>query len=137
MPYSNYLDTQLNKEAFGGTGYSPPATVYVGLSTTNPTKAGTNITQPSGGYARVAVTNNTTNWVPSSSQPSSGQQQENGTVITFPTATSDWGTVTHFVVYDASTGGNFLAYGALDTSRNVLSGDTAKFAAGALKIKLD
>lgn len=31
MPYSNYLDTQLNKLVFGGTGFTPAGTLYVGL----------------------------------------------------------------------------------------------------------
>ncbi len=139
MPYTTYLNTKLNKLAFGKTAYTGDTTHYIALSTTTPTQAGTNFTEPSGnGYARVSVTNNTTNWVPSSSQPGDGsQQQENGTTIQFPDATGSWGTITYFGIYDASTSGNLLAYGALDASKTITTEDSASFAAGALKIKLD
>jgi hypothetical protein len=137
LPYSTYLDTQLNKMVFGGTAYTVPTTLYVGLSTTTPSANGTGVTEPSGGgYARVAVTNNTTNWAPAGTQPSTGQQQINNTAITFPSATASWGTVTYVVIYDAPTGGNLLAFGALTTSQTINSGDTASFAAGALTITL-
>lgn len=139
MPYTTYLNTKLNKLEFGKTAYSGTTTHYVALSTTTPAQDGTGFTEPSGNaYARVSVTNDTTNWVPSGSQPGDGsQQQENGATIQFPTATGSWGTVTYFGIYDASTAGNLLAYGALDTSRTILNQDSASFAAGALKIKLD
>lgn len=138
MPYTNYLDEKLNKLSFGKTAYAGETTVYVALSTSTPTKSGSNFTEPSGNaYTRVSVTNNTTNWVPSGSQPGTGQQQENGTTVQFPTATGSWGTVTYFGIYDASTSGNLLAYGVLDTSRTILNQDSASFAPGALKIKLD
>lgn len=138
MPYTNYLDTQLNQEIFGSTEYAQPATIHVGLSTTAPTKSGTNVTEPSGGaYARIAVTNNTTNWHAHPSQPGTGQKQSNGVAINFAQATASWGTVTHFVIYDAAAAGNLLAYGALTASRTIDNGDTASFAIDALAITLD
>lgn len=122
---NNVLDNR-----FGAVTSTPPATYYVGLSTTTPTNTGGSVTEPSSGsYARVAVTNNTTNW-PSAS----GRSKSNGTAITFPSATGSWGTITHFVIYDASTAGTFRAWGALTTPRAVVSGDTPAFAVGALTI---
>lgn len=123
---NNVLDTR-----FGAVASTAPATYYVGLSTTVPTNTGTNVTEPAGnGYARVAVTNNTTNWPAAASRAKS-----NGTQITFPTATgTGWGTVTHFVIYDAGTGGNFRAWGSLNTSQAIGGNSMASFAAGALVI---
>ena len=53
---------------------------------------------------------------------------------------ADWLTgadLTHFVLFDASTSGNVLASGELDTPKPVLDGDTISFAAGALDVSLD
>lgn len=130
MPFTYYLDNKIVDLAFGGVAYSAPATVYVGLSTTTPTQSSTNVTEPSGnGYARVAVTNNTSNW-PSASNGS----KSNANAIIFPTSTGSWGTLTYFVIYDASTGGNLMGYGALTNSQTVSTGNTLSFAASALTI---
>lgn len=110
-----------------------PATLYFGLSSTTPTNTGTNVTEPStGSYARVAVTNNSTNF-----PAASGRQKANGTAVTFPTATGDWvsgSNLTHFVIYDAASSGNFVGWGALTTPAPVLNGQQASFAIGALVI---
>jgi len=133
MPFTYYLDNQLINEAFGGVAYTPPATLYVGLSTTAPAQGGTGITEPSGnGYARVAVTNNTTNF-PNATNGS----KSNGTTITFPASTGSWGTVGYFFVADAASAGNILAYGTLNNPQTVSSGDTLSFAVGALTITLN
>jgi hypothetical protein len=61
----------------------------------------------------------------------------NDSTITFPEASGSWGTISHFALFDAAEGGNMLAYGALDESKDVGSGDTARFNASALTITLD
>lgn len=107
-----------------------PATLYVGLSTTTPTNTGTSVTEPStGAYARVAVTNNATNF-----PAATARAKSNGTDIVFPTATGSWGTITHFVIYDALTSGNFVAWGALTVPVSVITGATVTFATGSLVI---
>lgn len=112
---------------------SVPATIYVGLSSTTPTNTGTNVTEPStGSYARVGLTNNATNF-----PAAAARAKSNGTVVNFATATADWvagADLTHFVLYDAITAGNFVAWGALDTPQPVLNGTQASFAVGALDI---
>lgn len=109
-----------------------PATVYLGLSTTLPSNTGTNITEPSGaGYARVALTNNDTNF------PDSGSDRikANGTVITYPQPTGSWGTVAYFVFMTALTGGVMVAWGSLDVPRTIgAANDPPSFAIGALVI---
>lgn len=128
MPFSTFLDNALLNEILGGTNYAPPANVFVGLSTTTPTKAGGSISEPAGNaYARVSVANSAANF-PNASNSS----KANGSVITFPEATGTWGTVTHFVVYDAATAGNVLVYGSLGASKLIEAGDTPSFSVGAL-----
>jgi hypothetical protein len=132
MPLNNYLINAVLNEAFGAVAFGAPATLYVGLSTTAINADGTGITQPAGGsYARVAVTNNTTNW-----PTVSNQQKKNGTAITFPTATASWGTVTWFFIADAASGGNILASGALTASKTIDNGDTANFAINDITITI-
>ena len=135
MGFTNFLETTLLDEVFGATNYIPPATLFVGLSTTPVTEAGV-VTEPSGnGYTRVSVLNNTTNWpAATSGDPST---KSNGTAITFPQATGSWGTVVDFFIADALTLGNILAYGTLTSSQAINTNDTASFAIGDLDITLE
>jgi hypothetical protein len=127
---SDAAANQLLDLAFSKATNNFPATYYIGLSTTVPTNTGTNVTEPSGGtYARVAVTNNATNF-----PAASGRAKSNGAVVVFNTATLSWGTVTHFVIYDASTAGTFWGWGALAASQSITTGTQASFAIGALTI---
>ena len=110
-----------------------PDPVYVGLMTSEPNDDGTGVVEPSGGsYARVSVANDGTKW-----GVASGGQKANLAVITFPTATADWGTVTHYGLFDAASGGNLLAYGTLNVARTVLTSDEFRFLAAALVVAID
>ena len=62
----------------------------------------------------------------------------NANTVTFPAATSSWGTVTHFGICSAGTKGvaDVQFFGALDTSKAVNNGDTVSFAALALILQL-
>lgn len=134
MSFSNYLEGKLLDEVFGGTAFSAPGTLWVGISTTTPGEAGTGITEPAGAeYARVLVLNNGTKW----NAASNGTKSNNG-AVTFPTATSNWGTIAHFFVIDAGSGtANVLVYGTLDTPKTVGTNDVASFADAVLKVTLD
>jgi len=134
MSFTDYLENKLLDHVWGNTAYSAPTTLYIGLSTTTPTDSGGNITEPAtGAYARVSVTNNTTNW-----PNASGGAKSNGVAITFPEATASWGTVTHFFIADTNSGfTNVIATGALTASKTIDTGDTASFAIGDLDITLD
>lgn len=131
--FADFLENELLDHVFGAATFTAGATLYVGLSTTTVSDAGGNITEPSGNaYARVAVTNNATNF-----PAASGGAKANGTAVTFPQASGSWGTVTDVFISDASSGGNIYAYGALTVSKAITSGDTAQFAIGDLDITLD
>ncbi|MCP4568604.1 MAG: hypothetical protein GY841_13590 [FCB group bacterium] len=130
MAYINSLKDLVLDHVFGSVDYTPLTTWYIGLSTTTPTDAGTNITEPaSGAYARVSQTNNQTNF-----PDATNGVKNNGSVITFPKATASWGTVTHFVMYDAATVGNAFAWGALTASKTIDTDDTPSFAIGDITI---
>ena len=130
--FGNYLENELLDHVFGNAAYSAPATLYVGLFTATPNDAGGGTEVSGGSYARAAVTNNATNF-----PAASGGAKSNGTAITFPMATGSWGTITSFGIFDAASGGNLLAWGALSVSRAVVNLDIVYFPAGDLDITLD
>jgi len=117
-----YANTMLDT-AFAGT-------VYIALSTTTPTNTGTNVTEPSGNnYSRVAIL--TSYWAAAASRSKS-----NSAAVVFPEASGSWGTVTHFALYSAATGGTFLGWSALTNSRSVTAGLSPVFAVGALVVTI-
>ncbi len=133
MSFSDYLETKVLDHVFGKIAYTMP-TVYVGLSTADPLDDGSGLSEPVGGaYARVATTGATWNAAVAGA-PSS---INNANALTFPQATASWGTVTHFALFDAATGGNLLGSGALTAAKAVASGDTVKFDIGQLSATLD
>jgi len=123
---SNYLENALVNATLRNTTYTSPATVYVGLFTTDPTDAGSGTEVSGGSYARQSA---------AFAAPSNGASATSADV-TFPQATANWGTVTHFGVFDASSSGNLLYHGALDTSKAIETGDVFKIASGNLTITL-
>lgn len=135
--FSDFLEKEILDHIFSKVTYTAPATLYVGLWTAalNDASTGSSANEVSGGsYARVAVTNNATNWPAATGTTAT---KSNGTVITFPTATGSWGTVTYFAILDAATAGNILGWAILTQSKAIGSGDTASFAVGDLDITLD
>lgn len=131
--FCDFWENEILDHVLGASTYTPPGTLYVALSTTTPTDAGGNFTEPVGNnYARVAVTNNLTNW-----PAASGGSKSNGTAVTFNDATGSWGTVTHFGVYDQASGGNLLFWGQLTASKLVGTGDQLSFGATNLQVTLD
>jgi hypothetical protein len=131
MSFSNYLENEILDHILGNASWSAPATTYVALFTAF-TEGGVQTEVTGGSYARVAVTNNATNWPAAASGAKS-----NGISVDFPTATVSWGTVTHFGVFDALTSGNLLCWGALTASKTIDVDDTPKFAIGDLDVTLD
>jgi uncharacterized membrane protein len=141
MSLSNYTCQALLNSLFGKTSnfgaLASAPTIYVGLSSTAPNEDGSNITEPSGGsYARVSTAASDWN-AATNADPS---VLDNANPISFTQATADWlsgSNLTHFVLFDDPTGGNFLGGGALNTAKAVTNGDTAEFAAGDLNTELD
>lgn len=142
------IDWLLRAQAIGITGASAaagtgPTTTYVGLFTTAPTDstAGTEVT--GGSYARVSVTSGTGTWNNTQGNTSGASTGTDGTTenvstVTFPAPTANWGVVTSFGIFDASSGGNLLIYANLTTSKTINNGDAApSFAAGALTFQVD
>jgi len=128
--FGDYAENKILDHIVGKTSFTMP-TAYIALSTADPTDDGSGMAEPSGnGYARVATTGAT--WDAASSGATA-----NAAIISFPTATGSWGTITHFAIFDASTSGNMLAHGELDTPTAISTNQIARFAIGAFDITLD
>jgi len=117
---------------FGQTALSNLSTMYLGLSTTTVQSDGTGATEPSTvgtAYARVAITNNKTNWGNAASAALS-----NLVAATFTESTASWGTITYVFLAAGATAGvaDIWYFEALSTPKTVQSATTVQFAVGAI-----
>ena len=106
-----------------------PSEYYIGLSSTAPNISGGNVTEPlsNSGYKRVKLEN--------LSEPADGVIT-NEQAISFDESTANWGTMSHFVIYDALEAGNLLMYDTLSTPRNVESATIVTIKADSLTLTL-
>jgi hypothetical protein len=115
---STYLANLLLDHVLGNGSFT--GTVYIALLTTLPTTGGAGLVEAStGGYARIAVTNNSTNWP----NAASGIKR-NANAINWTAFSADMPEFKGAGVYDASTSGNLLYWGPFTTPRTVLNGET-------------
>lgn len=118
------LDGWLGTTALG------PSTVYLALFTAAPSSAGGGTEVSATGYARVAVTNNSTNF-----PAASGKTKVNGAVFDFGVAAADQGTIVWAAWVKTSSGtlgpDDIILAGPMNTPRLVLAGDDFKIPAGA------
>lgn len=128
MSFSNTYETNVLTWTFTAGAVTRPTAWYLALFTTNPAEdgSGTEVSGTGTAYARQSV-----------SFTVSGNTASNSAAVEFPTATATYGTVTHVGVYDASSGGNLIAYAALTTSKAIDTGDVLRIPLGELDITLD
>jgi len=127
MSFSNYLETEILDHVFAGAAYTAPGTKYLALFTAVADGETGSVTEVSGGgYARQSVAFTT-----------SGNTTSNNAAVEYPTATANYGTVTHVGVYDASTSGNLMAYAALSSNKTIETGDVFRVPSGDLDITLN
>jgi hypothetical protein len=124
---SNYLEQKLLEHTLRAVAYSAPADVFAALYTVTPDDTGGGTEVTGGSYARQDIT---------FGAYASGAVT-NSVLVDFGTASANWGTVVACGVFDASTAGNLLFYGALLSNKTVDSGDGFSFAIGKLTVGLD
>lgn len=107
-----------------------PGAFSVALSTTTPTEAGANFTQPVGNnYSQIVTADS--DWAGAvTGQPSS---KANATILSFPLPSGSWGTVTHFGLFEAGT---LRMWAALPAPVVIAAGNPVSFAIGALRLLL-
>ena len=104
-----------------------PTNWYVGLyaSGNQPSDSSAGTELSGNAYARQSVTFSVT-----------GNSGTNSGSITFPTATASWGTITYAGIFDASTGGNLIAYSQLGASKVIDTNDILQISNNSLTLTL-
>ena len=128
--FSDYTENLVLNWLLTTNSATRPTAWYVGLFTAAPSDTGGGTEVTGNAYARVATgTISVTGTSPTTAT--------NSAAIEFAAASGgNWGTVTHAAIFDASTGGNMLAWAALTTSRTINDGDVFRIPASSLTITL-
>jgi hypothetical protein len=137
MAFSQYLADKILTWVKGTSFPAALSTVYVQLHSGEPGTAGTNNNIQStitGSANRTSVTTSTFGGVGAAT--GGGFEITNNNPVQITTNAAGNATVTHFGIWDAVTGGNFLASGSLSSSVDVVNGDTVQFNAAALAVRL-
>lgn len=133
MPATLYaINKQLDYD-FGARTYVPPASYYLGLSTTVIDSGGSTITEPTdGAYERIEIVNSDANWT-----AASGGELYNINPYSFNTSSENWGTIISVFLSDASTigTGNIYYYYTLSPSIPIVTDTTITFSGGTLWAK--
>ena len=124
---SDYLELKFLDHFTGTASTSAPSAVYLGLATGSigDDASGTELT--GNNYSRKAIT---------FASASSGSIASNANVE-FAPATGNWGSVSHWGIFDASSSGNLLFHGSFTSAKTIASGDILKVASGSLTISAD
>jgi len=126
MSLSNTFETTTLTWLLTADAATRPTAWYLALYTAAPSDAGGGTEVSGGSYARKAV-----------SFTVSGDTASNSAAVEFDVATAAWGTISHIGVFDASSGGNLIAYAALTASKTIDDGDVLRVPAGDLDITMD
>ena len=121
---SDYLELKFLDHFTGTASTAAPSAVYLGLSTGSMADDNSGTELSGNNYSRKAIT---------FASAASGSISTNA-AVEFDAATGSWGTVSHWAIYDASSGGNQLFHGAFTTGKAIGSGDILKVASGSLTI---
>ncbi len=125
---SDYLENALINHLFRNQSLTAPTTVAVALFTSSPTDTGTAGVEihTSGGYTRQSG---------SFGPPLTGSTGNINT-LTFGPASTNWGSVTHFALFDniTSGSGNMLVWNSLNSAVTISSSDSAQFASATLQV---
>lgn len=126
--FSDYTENKVLDHVVGKTSFTMPS-AYLALFTVAPTDAGGGTEVSGGAYARKLTAG--ADWTVAAAGSSS-----NATVLTFVTASANWGTIVAAAVMDAASAGNMLIWGDLTVSKVVNSGDTLSFPIGNIVFTL-
>ena len=124
---SDFLENELLDHIFNVV-YNRPTTLFLGLSTADPTDSAGGLAEPSGGaYTRATITFGA----------AASRAVTQDAKLTFAQATAAWGNLTHYGIFDAVSGGNMLAHGSLTVAKNVVSGNTPSVATSEVVVSFN
>ena len=127
--FSDYTENLVLNWLLTTNAATRPTAWYVGLFTAAPSDTGGGTEVSGSAYARKATGTITV--------AGTATTATNDAAIEFAAASGgNWGTITHAAIFDASTGGNMIAWAALATSRTINDGDVFRIPAGSLTVTL-
>jgi hypothetical protein len=126
--FTDFYESRILDSLFGGIPINVMPFLYVGYMVGVATETGPGAEPNGGGYARIAVPNNSTTFPVTSTM-----LKQNGTEIIFNEASSNHGIVQSIGIFDSPAGGNLLAYMPLDNPISVGVKDAMKIPVGGLK----
>jgi len=121
---SDYLENEILDHILATGAYTMPSAIYIGLSTGSFGDDASGTELNGNGYTRKVI----------AFDAAIAGTADNSGAVEFPAATASWGTVSHFGLFDASSGGNLLIHGAFTAAKLIDTGDILKIAAGDLDI---
>jgi len=122
---SDYSETAWLNHLLRNTAYSSVATVYAALYTSTPSDSGGGTEVTAGGYTRQAVTFGA----------ASGRGITNSAPVSWTASGGNYGTVVAVGIFDASSGGNLLAWDGV-ANKDVNDGETYTIATGDFDISV-
>ena len=125
MSFTNTAETLVLAWLFTTGTAARPTEWHLGLFTSAPGETGGGTELSGDAYGREAIP-----------LAVSGNLATNSGNVEFDVATGNWGTITHVAVFDASTGGNMLAYATLTASKAIEAGDIFRVPAGDFDLTL-
>lgn len=127
--FSDYAENLVLNWLLTTNSATRPTAWYVALFTAAPSDTGGGTEVSGSAYARTATGTITVSGTATTAT--------NSAAIEFAAASGgNWGTITHAAIFDASSGGNMLAWAALTTSRTINDGDVFRIPAGSLTVTL-
>ena len=124
---SDYLELKFLDHFTGTASTTAPSAVYLGLATASLADDASGTELSGNNYTRKAIT----------FASASGGSIASNASVEFNSATGSWGTISHWGIWDASSGGNLLFHGAFTASKAIATGDILKVASGSLTISAD
>lgn len=133
---SSYLEKKLLDHTLGVASFGAvsAANLYMALFTANPgdgNNTAVEVSTSGTGYARELIV------FSAATADTTGSHSVNSALVQFGPASASWGTVTHWGLYDGSTGGNLLYYSAVTSPATINNGNTYQFPSGTVEVKMD
>jgi hypothetical protein len=129
---SSYLENKLLLNWLNASAFTFPATMYLALFTTLPVNGAGGTEATGGGYARLSVANNNTNWTVTTNSVTNATAQ---TMFTASGPVSASAPIVGFGYYDAASSGNLLWYAPVAVPAAITtSGQIPDFAIGTITI---
>lgn len=127
--FTNHTENLVLNWLFTTNSATRPTAWHVGLFTAAPSDTGGGTEVSGSGYSRKATGTITVSGTATTAT--------NSAAIEFdPASGGNWGTITYAAIFDASTGGNMLAWAELTTARTINDGDVFRIPAGSLTVTL-